>query len=50
MTAPRSRPWPTELTGLGYGGDYNPEQWPLEVQIEDVKLMKAAGVSILSVG
>ncbi|HTW06030.1 MAG TPA: beta-galactosidase [Acidimicrobiales bacterium] len=33
-----------------YGGDYNPEQWPREVWDEDVKLMREAGVNLVSVG
>ena len=32
------------------GGDYNPEQWPAEVWDEDVRLMKEAGVGLVSVG
>jgi beta-galactosidase len=36
--------------GLAYGGDYNPEQWPREVWDEDVALMQAAGVNLVSVG
>jgi beta-galactosidase len=32
------------------GGDYNPEQWPAEVWAEDVRLMKEAGVGLVSVG
>ncbi|WP_231619112.1 beta-galactosidase [Nonomuraea sp. SBT364] len=36
--------------GLLYGGDYNPEQWPEEVWQEDVELMKAAGVNLVTVG
>jgi beta-galactosidase len=43
------RPWPVGVAGLAYGGDYNPEQWPLEVQLEDVELMREAGVNLLSV-
>ncbi|WP_277208020.1 beta-galactosidase [Isoptericola croceus] len=43
------RPWNAQLDGLGYGGDYNPEQWPAEVRDEDVRLMREAGVNILSV-
>ncbi|MYT74442.1 MULTISPECIES: beta-galactosidase [unclassified Streptomyces] len=35
---------------LLYGGDYNPEQWPEEVWAEDVRLMKAAGVSYVTLG
>ena len=38
-----------EVPGLAYGGDYNPEQWPLDVQLEDVALMREAGVNLLSV-
>ncbi|MFT3887839.1 MAG: beta-galactosidase [Arachnia sp.] len=38
------------MTPLGYGGDYNPEQWPAEVRAEDVALMRAAGVNLVTVG
>jgi beta-galactosidase len=41
------RPQPA---GLAYGADYNPEQWPQEVWAEDVKLMREAGVNLVSVG
>ncbi|MCZ9346953.1 beta-galactosidase, partial [Streptomyces sp. TRM76130] len=44
------QPWPLDVPGIAYGGDYNPEQWPLEVQLEDIELMREAGVSLLSVG
>lgn len=47
MTA--SRPWPVGVTGLAYGGDYNPEQWPQDVRVEDVELMREAGVNLVSV-
>src|SRR5215475_9806042 len=40
MTSPR----------LGFGGDYNPEQWPTEVWAEDLAVMRAAGVNLVSVG
>lgn len=44
--------WPQPLAGhqprIWYGGDYNPEQWPREVWDEDVRLMKEAHVSIVS--
>ncbi len=33
-----------------YGGDYNPEQWPPSVWDEDVKLMREAGVNLVTVG
>ena len=35
---------------IAYGGDYNPEQWPESYWIEDVELMKAAGVNLVTVG
>lgn len=35
---------------LRYGADYNPEQWPREVWDDDVRLMREAGVNIVSVG
>ncbi|MCE6998898.1 beta-galactosidase [Saccharothrix sp. S26] len=38
------------MTGLRYGGDYNPEQWPEEVWAEDVELMRRAGVNTATVG
>ena len=38
------------IGAVAYGGDYNPEQWPREVWQEDVRLMKQAGVSMVSVG
>ena len=38
------------LQGLAYGGDYNPEQWPAAMWREDVKLMREAGVSLVTVG
>lgn len=33
-----------------YGADYNPEQWPEEVWSEDVRLMREAGVNLVSLG
>ncbi|MDN4474818.1 beta-galactosidase [Demequina sp. SYSU T00192] len=47
MTAAAS--WP-RLEGLAYGGDYNPEQWPRETWDEDMRLMREAGVNLVSVG
>jgi beta-galactosidase len=35
---------------LHFGGDYNPEQWPEEVWAEDVRLMKEAGVTMVTAG
>ncbi|KAA9086569.1 beta-galactosidase [Microbacterium radiodurans] len=42
-------PWPA-IDGIAYGGDYNPEQWPRDVWPEDVRLMREAGVNLVSVG
>ncbi|WP_336603971.1 beta-galactosidase [Agromyces seonyuensis] len=46
---PATPPLPSAL-GIAYGGDYNPEQWPREVWDEDVRLMREAGVNLVSVG
>ncbi|MBW0134689.1 beta-galactosidase [Pseudonocardia abyssalis] len=35
---------------IEYGADYNPEQWPREVWVRDVALMREAGVTIATVG
>jgi len=41
----------TERIGsVGYGGDYNPEQWPREVWDEDVRLMREGGVNLVTLG
>jgi beta-galactosidase len=37
------------LPHLAYGGDYNPEQWPEAVWEEDVRLMREAGVNLVTV-
>ena len=54
MTQRRSYRWPQPLAGqqarIWYGGDYNPDQWPEEVWDDDVRLMKKAGVNLVSVG
>ncbi|MEU7299531.1 beta-galactosidase [Streptomyces sp. NPDC007206] len=41
---------PRGLARLAFGGDYNPEQWPEHVWQEDVRLMREAGVTMVSVG
>ncbi|MEU3852917.1 beta-galactosidase [Streptomyces sp. NPDC029554] len=41
---------PRGLARLAFGGDYNPEQWPENVWQEDVRLMREAGVTMVSVG
>ena len=35
---------------IAFGGDYNPEQWPESVWEEDVKLMREAGVNLVTIG
>jgi beta-galactosidase len=40
----------TTRSGLFFGGDYNPEQWPEEVWHEDVRLMQEAGVNLVTLG
>ncbi|MFW0774093.1 beta-galactosidase [Paenarthrobacter nitroguajacolicus] len=40
----------TDGTGLLFGADYNPEQWPEQTWPEDIALMKRAGVNIVTVG
>ncbi|WP_309124726.1 beta-galactosidase [Arthrobacter sp.] len=35
---------------LVYGGDYNPEQWPESVWLEDVRLMREAHVNRVTIG
>ena len=41
---------PSALPALAFGGDYNPEQWPREVWDEDVRLMREAGVNLVTLG
>jgi len=38
------------VRGIGYGGDYNPEQWPEAIWAQDVRLMTEAGVNLVTVG
>ncbi|MFU8853338.1 beta-galactosidase [Micromonospora sp. SL1-18] len=47
---PRWLRWPSEAQRgrLAFGADYNPDQWPREVWDEDVRLMRAAGVNVVS--
>jgi beta-galactosidase len=40
------RAFPTTLL---YGADYNPEQWPEEIWHDDMRLMKLAGVNMVSI-
>ncbi len=38
------------MRGIGYGGDYNPEQWPESTWADDIRLMAEAGVNLVTVG
>ncbi|WP_425954465.1 beta-galactosidase [Xylanimonas sp. McL0601] len=40
----------TDELGVLYGGDWNPEQWEPSVWREDVRLMREAGVNLVTVG
>lgn len=44
------RPLLSRLPEILFGGDYNPEQWPEEVWAEDMRLMREAGVNLVSIG
>ena len=34
---------------IEFGADYNPDRWPRAVWDDDVKIMQAAGVAVVSV-
>ena len=38
------------MSGMRYGGDYNPEQWPESTWAQDIRLMTEAGVNLVTVG
>ncbi|MGV8845176.1 beta-galactosidase [Tessaracoccus sp.] len=42
--------WLVGVTSICHGGDYSPEQWPETVWAEDVRLMREAGVNMVSIG
>lgn len=42
--------WIPGTSAIRFGGDYNPEQWPRETWLEDIELMREAGVNLVSVG
>ncbi|WP_405148207.1 beta-galactosidase [Sphaerisporangium sp. NBC_01403] len=50
MTNPRMDGFRNRVGGLAFGGDYNPEQWDPDVWREDVRLMRQAGVNVVSLG
>ena len=45
-----TRSEPPFLPPLAFGGDYNPEQWPVDVHGEDIELMREAGVDLVTLG
>jgi beta-galactosidase len=49
-SADQAGPVLPRLTGIAFGGDYNPEQWSAETWIEDVRLMREAGVNLVNLG
>ncbi|WP_405942473.1 beta-galactosidase [Streptomyces sp. NBC_00207] len=44
----RARTLGARLGGLGFGGDYNPEQWDEATRAEDLRLMNRAGVNLVN--
>ncbi|WP_239514348.1 beta-galactosidase [Streptosporangium sp. 'caverna'] len=50
MTNPRMNGFRNRVGGLAFGGDYNPEQWDPGVWREDVRLMRQAGVNVVTLG
>jgi len=48
VTTSAERLW-QRLGCIAYGADYNPEQWPRERWDEDIRLMRQAGVNLVSV-
>lgn len=49
-TPEATQAWPRRLETIAYGGDYNPEQWDERTWREDVRLMREAGVNLVSLG
>ncbi|MGE5333839.1 MAG: beta-galactosidase, partial [Nitrososphaerota archaeon] len=49
MARPADQPLCPRVPRMLYGGDYNPEQWPEDVWLEDARAMREAGVNLVSV-
>lgn len=49
MARPADQPLCPRVPQMLYGGDYNPEQWPEDVWLEDARAMREAGVNLVSV-
>ena len=50
MTSTNPRGVIPRLGALGFGGDWNPEQWPESIWDEDLGLMREAHVNLVTVG
>lgn len=50
MTRDSTGPVIPRLAAIGFGGDWNPEQWPAPTWDEDLRLMGEAGVNLVTVG
>ncbi|WP_210508524.1 beta-galactosidase [Naasia sp. SYSU D00057] len=50
LTGPTRRDLSRPVQGFAFGGDYNPEQWTEDVWVEDVRLMREAGVTLVTLG
>lgn len=48
LNSPEFPPVIPRLPEIAFGGDWNPEQWPEEVWVEDIQLMKEAGVNLVT--
>ena len=38
----------SKMPFIFYGGDYNPDQWPMDVVEKDIKMLKAAHINIVT--
>lgn len=47
---PRMDAFRARIGGFAFGGDYNPEQWNRAVWDDDVRLMRDAGVNVVTLG
>ena len=47
--APRRVSTSGQLVGIQFGCDYNPEQWSADVWVDDVRLMRQAGVTMVAI-
>lgn len=50
MTFEDTRSVIPRLSAIGFGGDWNPEQWPEDIWDEDLRLMREAHVNLVTVG